>query len=137
MKVRIALTALIAGTLMASAAHAESTLVGTLPTTGTDTFETTFSNPSPGVEVLSGFGPDSIIFGFKVYPTASNGFCALYDTATSTVSPATTQGVFIDEGGGATALVPYISSWPSPYRLTTGLLVQCLGARAVIYHGKK
>lgn len=137
MKLRVAIGALIAVSVMASAAWAESARVGQLVQAQTGTFETTYVNPAPGVSLVSGFGNGSIIYGFSVYPTAANGYCALYDTATSTVSPATTQGVFIDEGGDATALDPWMSSWPAPYKLQNGLLVECIGARATIFHDVK
>ena len=97
-------------------------------------FETTLVVGSANFSASIGtFGPDNIIFGFSVLVTTDGGVCGLYDVAT--VQGATeAQGVFIDEGGGASDGDVFQSDWYGPYTLVTDLTVLCTNANAIIYH---
>lgn len=136
MKVRALLVALIAAG-WAAVANADSPRVSELVQGATGTFETTWVGSfTANFATPSGFGPGNILYGFDVLTTAASGWCALYD-ASSTSSVATTQGIFIDEGREATSTDPWVNVWPAPYRLQTGLVVECVDAKAIIYHDVK
>lgn len=136
MKLRLAIGVLALAFIGASVAYAGGPRVGELVQGATGNFETTIQTAVSGGAVVSGFGNGNILYGFSVVPTAANGWCALYD-ASATSSIANTQGVFIDEGGSASQTAVYQSLWPAPYRLQTGLVVECVNAKAIIYHDVK
>lgn len=138
MKLRLFLGALIAMGIVASAAYAGSPRVGELTSAAAGgTFETTIVDTfTSSTALVSNLGPNNILYGFDVQVTGSTGWCALYDED-AVADIATTQGVFIGEGGHATAGNTVQSLWPAPYKLQRGLVVACVSAKATIYHDVK
>ena len=99
------------------------------------TYETTVV--STFTENVSGFGANTVLYGFKLLATGNSARCALYDTADVTAANAATQGIYIDEGGEATQWDTYESLWPAPYVLQTGLTVDVQNGIVTIVHDVK
>ena len=121
--------------LLIPRAWADSPRVGSLNQAITGTFETTVVSGDVNGTLVSSMA-NTVLYGFSVVVTTANGWCALYD-ASAITGIATTQGVFIDEASSPTAVTTIQSLWPAPYRLVNGLVVQCVAAKAILYHDVK